>query len=97
MADDEPVVLAVVLKPGAPRDEVDGWDQDAAGRPVLRARVRARPVEGQANDALIRLIASRLDLPVSAVTLAAGGRGRSKRLHVRGLGLDEIRRRVTDL
>ncbi|MBU1326404.1 MAG: DUF167 domain-containing protein [Alphaproteobacteria bacterium] len=94
---DEAVVLAVVLKPGAARDEVDGWDQDAAGRPVLRVRVRARPVEGQANDALVRLIAGRLELPVSAVTLAAGGRGRSKRLHVRGLDAERIRRRLTDL
>ncbi|WP_241209619.1 DUF167 domain-containing protein [Brevundimonas fluminis] len=96
MADDVGI-LAVMLKPGAARDDVDGWQQDGAGRAVLRVRVRARPVDGEANDALVRLISDRLGVPASAVTLAAGGRGRSKRLEVRGLGAEAIRRRLTDL
>lgn len=85
------------LKPGAARDVVDGWERDGAGRPVLKVRVRARPVEGQANAALTALIADRLDLPGSAVTLEGGGRGRSKRLRVRELDLEAVRRRLTHL
>src|SRR3954467_7995721 len=40
--------------------------------------VRARPVEGQANTAIVRTIADALDLRSSQVLLAAGARGRRK-------------------
>ncbi len=90
-------VLAVRLKPGAARDGVDGWDEDGAGRRILKVRVRARPVEGAANAALIDLLAGRLGLPPSAVTLECGGRGRLKRMRMRGVAAEDVVRRLTDL
>lgn len=78
------LVLAVRLTPKGGRDAIDGVETMADGRCVLKARVRAAPFEGQANDALVRLIAKSLDVPVRAVTLAAGATARIKRIAVAG-------------
>ncbi|MFP5295978.1 MAG: DUF167 family protein [Alphaproteobacteria bacterium] len=89
--------LAVRMTPGASADRIDGWDADADGRPVLRVRVRARPVEGEANAALLKLLAKALGVPKSAASLDRGGQSRQKMILVRGLTIDDLRSRLTDL
>ncbi|WP_332657862.1 DUF167 domain-containing protein [Brevundimonas sp.] len=89
--------LAVRLTPGASTDRIDGWDVDADGRPVLKVRVRARPVEGEANDALIKLLARALGAPKSALAIQRGGQSRTKMIEVAGLSNDEMRSRLTGL
>ena len=86
--------LPVRLQPGAAREGIDGWDVDADGRPVLKVRVRARPVEGEANAALIALIAQALGVPRRAVDLARGGQSRLKMLEIDGLDEAEVRARL---
>jgi uncharacterized protein YggU (UPF0235/DUF167 family) len=78
------LVLAVRLTPKGGRDAIDGIETMADGRCVLKARVRAAPFEGQANDALERLIAKALDVPARAVNLTAGATARIKRITVAG-------------
>jgi uncharacterized protein YggU (UPF0235/DUF167 family) len=77
--------IAVRLTPRAKADAIEGWAKDEAGRPYLKARVRAQPVDGKANAALEALVAEALGLPKSAVTVSAGGASRLKHLTVRGL------------
>ena len=78
--------LDVRLTPKGGRDALDGVGTLADGRSVLLARVRAAPEDGAANTALTRLVAEALDLPRSAVTLAAGRKARIKTLRVAGDG-----------
>ncbi len=80
------VALIVRLTPKGGRDAIDGIEQMADGRSVLKARVRAAPSEGEANGALIRLIAKTLGVPPRDVTLAAGASARVKRLTIAGHG-----------
>jgi uncharacterized protein (TIGR00251 family) len=89
--------LAVKLTPGASADRIDGWDVDVEGRPVLKVRVRARPVEGEANEALVKLLARALGVPKSAVSVQRGGQSRTKILEIEGLSGDEAKSRLTDL
>ena len=89
--------LPVRLTPGASADRIDGWDVDADGRPVLKVRVRARPVEGEANVALTKLLAKTLGVPKSAVSLDRGGQSRTKMLVIEGLSDPELKARLTDL
>lgn len=89
--------LPVRLTPGASADRIDGWDVDVDGRPVLKVRVRARPVEGEANAALIRLLSISLDLPRSAVSLTRGGQSRLKMIEIDGVDDDALRDRLTGL
>ena len=78
------IALAVRLTPKGGRDAIDGVEQMADGRAVLKARVRAAPSEGEANEALIRLIAKTLGVPPRDITLSAGATSRIKRLSIAG-------------
>lgn len=89
--------IAVKLTPGAASDRIDGWGVDAGGRPVLKVRVRARPVEGEANEALIQLLAKALGVGRSTVVLQRGGQSRTKMIEVSGLSEDEANARLTGL
>jgi uncharacterized protein (TIGR00251 family) len=80
------LVVIVRLTPKGGRDEVGGIETLADGRMVLKARVRAAPTEGQANTALIALLAKTLDVARSKVTLAAGESARIKRIAIEGDG-----------
>lgn len=80
------VVLAVRLTPKGGRDALGGVDILADGRAVLAARVRALPADGEANEALIRLVAKAAGVPVRDVTLIAGATARLKRLAISGHG-----------
>ncbi len=65
---------------------IDGIDLMADARPVLKLRVRAAANDGEANTALIRLIAAAMHIPKRDVILAAGAAGRIKRLVISGDG-----------
>ncbi|MDP1912363.1 DUF167 family protein [Brevundimonas sp.] len=91
------VRLPIRLTPGASAGRIDGWDVDAEGRLVLKVRVRARPIKGEANEALVELLAKALSVPKSAVAIQRGGQSRTKILVIEGLSEDEAKSRLTGL
>ena len=78
------IALAVRLTPKGGRDGIDGIESLADGRKVLKARVRAAPSEGEANDALLRMIAKALEIPARSVSLTGGATARLKRILIQG-------------
>jgi hypothetical protein len=78
------VIVTVRLTPKGGRDAIEGVATLADGRMVLKARVRAAASEGEANAALIALLARAVDVAPRAVTLIAGATGRLKRLKIAG-------------
>lgn len=92
-----PPKLAVRLQPGASADRIDGWAHDAEGRPVLKVRVRARPVEGLANAALIDLLSRALGVPRRDLVLERGGQSRLKVVRIDNLEPADLRALLTDL
>jgi hypothetical protein len=78
--------VTVRLTPKGGRDAIDGIEQMADGRSVLKVRVRAAPREGEANDALVRLLAKSLGVAARQVILVAGATTRIKRLEIAGAG-----------
>lgn len=73
------ITLTLHIQPGAKKSEFAGMHGDA-----LKIRLAAPPVDGKANDALVRFVAERLGLPRSAVTLKSGQTSRHKVLEVIG-------------
>lgn len=78
------VTVSVRLTPKGGRDSIDGIETMSDGRAVLKARVRAAPHEGAANDALIRLLAKTLGVPPRSVAITGGAASRIKRVSVVG-------------
>ena len=78
------VLLSLRLTPRSSRDAVEGVETLSDGRSVLKARVRAVPEDGKANDALLRLLAKTLDLPIRALSLSSGASGRTKVIRIEG-------------
>jgi uncharacterized protein len=64
---------------------------------VLRVRVSAPPVEGAANQALVRLLADELGVARRDVRLVAGAAGRQKLIMVDGVAPEAIVERWPDL
>jgi uncharacterized protein (TIGR00251 family) len=80
------LIVAVRLTPNARHDAIEGIEERDDGQCVLKVRVRAAAREGDANAALIALIARALGVPPRDVTLVAGASARLKRLRVAGHG-----------
>lgn len=83
------VRLRLRVQPRASREGVAG----VAGG-AIRIRLTAPPVDGAANEALVRFLASRLEVSRSAVELVGGRSGRSKLVDVTGISLAEAARRL---
>ena len=81
------VRFTVRVQPRASRSEIAGLHGDA-----LRVRLAAPPVDGAANEALVRLLADLLDVPRRAVRIEGGHASRSKLVEVDGVGIDAVRR-----
>ncbi|HSI99831.1 MAG TPA: DUF167 domain-containing protein [Patescibacteria group bacterium] len=64
---------------------------------VLRVRVTRPPADGEANRAVLRLVARAIGVPPSRLTLASGERARRKRVTVEGIDATELGRRLAAL
>ena len=80
------LLILIRLTPRGGRDAIDGIAQLADGRSVLKVRVRAAPSEGEANAALMKLIAKSLGVAMRNVSLVAGASTLLKYLRLSGAG-----------
>jgi uncharacterized protein (TIGR00251 family) len=82
-------LISVRVTPRSRKDELLGWQEG-----VLRVKLQAPPVEGRANEALCRYIASLLGIAASSVEVVSGATARSKRLRIRGLTTESVREKL---
>ena len=76
--------VSVRATPKGGRDAIDGVAERSDGQCVLKARVRAAPTDGEANDALVRLLAKTVGVAPRAVTLLQGAAARNKTFRIEG-------------
>lgn len=79
------LVLRVYVQPGAKASALVGVKETGDGL-RLKIKLKARAIEGQANAALLELLAELMRLPKSAVSLQSGSTARLKSIHLRGQG-----------
>jgi uncharacterized protein (TIGR00251 family) len=75
----EIITLTLHVQPGAKRSEIAGLHGDA-----LKIKLAAPPIDGRANDALIKYMAGLFDVPQRQVELKQGGQSRHKVLAITG-------------
>ena len=79
------LIFNVKVVPRASRSELVG-EQDG----TLRVRIAATPVDGAANDELIRLLAKKLEVRPRSVTIVSGQASRMKKIAVKGITAGEL-------
>jgi uncharacterized protein (TIGR00251 family) len=83
---DKKTTLEIHAQPGAKRNEIVGFKEG-----ILYVKVTALPQKGQANRALVELMAQALGIPKSAVDIIRGQSSRSKVIAIQGLTGVEVR------
>lgn len=86
-------IIAIRVTPRASRPGLVGWRELHDGREELEIRVSASPVDGAANEAVVRLLAKALGVPRAQVKIISGAAGRHKRV-VLPVDANEARRRL---
>lgn len=76
--------IALRVTPRGGRDGVDGIEQLSDGRSVLKVRVRAIADGGEANRAVLVLLAKSLGVPKASVSLLSGATSRLKQVAIAG-------------
>ena len=80
------ITLTVRVIPRASRSEIVGEHGDA-----LKIKLASPPVDGAANEELIKLLSKRLDVPRSDIEIVAGHTAKLKRLSIRGVTPDKLK------
>ncbi|MDO9053084.1 MAG: DUF167 domain-containing protein [Gallionella sp.] len=75
----EIITLSLHVQPGARRSEITGLHGEA-----LKIKLSAPPVEGRANEALLKFIAGVFDVPLRQVELKQGTQSRHKVVAITG-------------
>jgi hypothetical protein len=81
--------LRLRVSPGAGRTGIVGRHGEA-----WKVRVSDAPERGRANEAVLRLLAERLDVKPSQIALVSGRTGRDKIVELRGVDLADVERRL---
>ncbi len=79
--------ISLKVVPGSSRDEVVGWLGDS-----LKLKVKAPPEKGRANEAVIALLADRLDIDASSIAVVSGHGSPAKVVAVEGMSDEAIHR-----
>ena len=91
------ISVALRVTPRGGRDYIDGVETLANGRPVIKVRVRAIADGGEANRAVMELLAKALRVPKARVRILSGTTSRLKQISVDGdpAALGENLRKLT--
>jgi uncharacterized protein len=83
------VTLAVRAQPGAKKTTIIGLYGEGSSA-QLKIAVKAPPIEGRANSALLEFLAERFGIPKNSVELMTGELSRSKVFLLRGVTLQQV-------
>ena len=88
--DNRGLTFAVRIVPRASRSEIAGEQSGA-----LRVRIAAAPVEGAANQELIKLLAKSFKLPQKAVEIVSGAASKNKIVRIQGADATRLQQLVS--
>ena len=83
------VRLSLKIQPRASQNEIG-----AVVNGEMRIKVTAPPVDAAANEAVLRMLAERLDCPRGAVQLIRGQTSRHKQVLIRGMSADAVLKKM---
>jgi uncharacterized protein (TIGR00251 family) len=84
------IILKVHLQPKASRNEILGPYRDG-----IKIKVTAPPIEGKANEALIRFLAKEFGISISSIEILKGLHSREKTLRISGTLDQELVKKIS--
>jgi len=84
--------LDIRLKPRAKGDRVT-----VSGPASLNVAVTSPPIDGKANEHLIKLLAKKLGTARSKISIIVGGHSRNKAVAIEGMTTEEVIGKISDL
>ena len=88
----EGAIVNVKAIPRSSKAGLDGLLGDA-----VKVRVRSAPVDGKANKELVAVLADAFGLPKASVAFKSGETSKTKRLLLRGVASEAVRKVVENL
>ncbi len=87
-------IISIRVTPRSAKPGIGGWRAGADGREELEVRVAAAPTDGEANAAVVKLLAKELGVPKGAIRIVQGEASRHKRIEL-PVEEQELRSRFT--
>lgn len=87
---DGTVLVRLHVQPKASKTRMAGFFDGC-----LKLAILAPPVDGRANEEVLRFLAGLLAVPLRDLSLKAGLQGRRKQILIRGMTVDEVRRKLS--
>jgi uncharacterized protein (TIGR00251 family) len=87
---DGSLILSIIVSPNAPQTEIVGLFNSA-----LKVKIHAPPVDGKANEEVVRFFAELLELPQRSVKIHSGETSKSKRIRIVGKTEQQLINAVT--
>jgi len=84
--------LAIRVTPRASKNEI----VDILSDGTVKIRLTAPPVEGQANEALVKFLSKVLDVPISSLEIVAGDTGRDKLVSIKDLDAEIVHHKIIE-
>lgn len=84
--------LAVRVTPRASKNKI----MEVLSDGTVKVHLTAPPVEGKANEALLKFLAEVLDVPVSHLDIVAGATGRDKLVSVIDMDAQTLHRKIVE-
>lgn len=84
--------LAVRVTPRAKKNEI----VDILSDGTVKVHLTAPPVEGKANEALLKFLAKVLEVPLRQLEIVAGANGRDKLISVIDMDANMVHKKILD-
>jgi len=84
--------IQVHLQPGAKENALVGWMGDG----TLKIRIKAKPVEGKANNELVKFLSDELNVPKDQIEITTGAKSRKKLLKIHGMDREAFNRMMVE-
>ena len=83
-------IITVKLTPRSSRNEITGMMENG----IIKIRLTAPPVEGKANEALIKFLSGILKINEANIEIKSGATSRTKMISILGVGEEELQNRL---
>jgi uncharacterized protein (TIGR00251 family) len=80
------VIISLYILPNAPKSQVIGEHNGA-----LKIKIQAPPVDGKANEEIVRFLSKKLEISKSKIEILKGDKSKLKKVLIEGLSLEQIK------